>query len=183
MTLFLLQTAATLIFSISIGFLVRRSGRRVPAYGLILGLLLAACGIMLCYYSSVTLTTAASKESWPIVKGVVERVHIDREGAPRPKMVYSYRVDSVRVVDSSDWHQPSAGSSSARQNVAGERPASFNEGDTVNVYVNPDDRQDNTLDPEPHLALYVQVGFSDLVLASGLVLALNAGRRRKEPTV
>lgn len=180
MTIFLLTAALAIVAGIGIGLWFRSSGRTIPSYGRWLGLLLAVLGLVLNYHSSLLLQTAHSRLAWPTVKGIVERVQIVGEQAVRPNIVYTYSIDSLVVTDSTDLDQPPFGNKVAREDIAVKRSAPFAVGDTIDVWVNPDDHAESTLNPQPYWALYVQVGFAVLVIFAGLVLTIISSGLKQE---
>ncbi len=114
--------------------------------------------------------------NWQTVKGLVVEAEIAGKRAFHPKVRYTFHWQDSSYSNISDLDVPGFGTKAARFQVARELLKNVHAGDSIDVWVNPQNPAENTLVNHPRWNSFMQYGagifFSALALAfiiSGLI--------------
>jgi len=143
-----------------------------------LGLFIIGQGLVL--FGSEGVMDGFARRHWTHLTGAVIRSGVVGERAYRPNIVYQYQIDSQTVIDSTDLHPASFGGRNARRNTAETISLEFLPGDSITVWINPDDPRQSALVVNPFWADYVKIsfGFGLMVVGLGGLVAGSMAKRK-----
>ena len=164
-----------LAWPVAVRFARYRYRQRLWFRAIGLGLFIIGQGLIL--FGSQGVTEGFARRNWTRVTGEVIRSDVVGERAYRPNIVYRYQVEGEVVVDSSSLHPASFGGRNARLKTAEVISSEYHPGDSLTVWINPDNRRESALAINPFWAEYVKISFGFGLFVVGLG-ALLAGFKR-----
>lgn len=143
---------------------------------MIIALVLVVGGLVSEIVSFQKINDAFKRRSWDQTVGTILRSSVVGEGAFRPNIVYQFQSGGKIYLDSTDLNPASFGGRNARLKSAEKLSSDFGPGDSVTVWVNPDDPTETELSIHVFWAEYLKTFFGYGLYMVGLALFLAAIR-------
>lgn len=141
-----------------------------------LALALVVLGLLMETDSSQKINDSFKRRSWAQTTGLVVRSSVIGKRAYRPNIVYQFELNSKVHVDSTDLNPASFGGRNARQKSAEKISATYHPGDSVMVWINPDNPSETRLSIHVFWAEYLKICFGFSLYLTGLALFLGGLR-------
>lgn len=143
---------------------------------LILSVLLLVPGGLLVNSTANRFESYAIMSHWPATTGTVTVSEVVGERAFRPNVVFTYQVDGVAHLDSTDLNMPSFGGRNNRREAADTMAAMYPVGSAVTVHYNPDDPSVAKMKVSPPWSVYGQLSFGITLILGGILAGLVSVR-------
>lgn len=138
-------------------------------------------GQALISFSAQAIISEYHRRDWPTVTGQIIRSNVIGERAFRPNIVYQYELDGTVHTDSSSLDPASFGGRNARFNAAKTISSEYNVGDTITVWINPDDHTETRLVDHVFWAEYVKIFFGFALFLIGMAGFIGSFRAAPIP--
>lgn len=180
---FLLAATALMIVLI-VFFINRRNIKITPRKHWMIwaGIIILPASLFWIGYESSALSFNMQTRSWEATPGVILKSEVSGERAIHPAITVRYAVGEVTHSFTTDLFAPGFGVRSNRRDQAEKLVAEYPTGDTVTVYVNPDNPIQARIHPGPAWNNYLRVGLAMLFTGFGfwLILVYLGSRGEKE---
>ncbi len=157
----------SIIFMVAIILILRKTQIQFSRQWRITGGIAAIIGLVLTILGGMQLEKSFGMRSWDVVTGKIIASEVIGERAKRPRVTYKYSIAESEFEGVTDLDQPSFGGRNQRRSTANIKASLYSIGDTVTVFVNPDNPQESTLRPHPFWSEYAQAGFGLFLLMFG----------------
>lgn len=146
-----------------------------------IALALIALGLVSETVSFQKINDSFDRRSWHKTIGTVIRSSVVGERAYRPNIVYQIESNGEIHIDSTDLNPASFGGRNARLKSAEKLASEFGPGDSVIVWVNPENPTETSLSIHVFWAEYMKTSFGYGLYLVGLVLLLTTIRTFANP--
>lgn len=150
------------------------------AKSILIFLTLFLSGSIITVYSSSELIEANKRKSWDTTVATVLESNVVETGSMRPMVKYSYEVENITYVGSSDLQAPGFGNKSRQYDVAMKLSRKYPKGKLISVYYNPLNNSESVIIITPHWDTYTRIAAGVVLLIISLFyLFYSVSRRRK----
>lgn len=176
--------AISLIIVLSVFAINRKNIKKSPRKHWMIwaGLIILPASLFWIGYESSVLSFNMQTRSWQAAPGVILKSEVSGERAIHPAITVRYTAGDVIHSFTTDLFAPGFGVRSNRRDQAEKLVAEYPAGDTVTVYVNPDNLLQARIHPGPAWNHYLRVGLAMLFTSLGfwLILVYLGSRGEKE---
>ncbi len=148
---------------------------------LIVALLFLAGSMLLVHSAGSSLRYMEVYRNWQTVKGRVVEAEIAGKRAFHPRVKYTFHWQDSSYSNISDLDAPGFGTKAARFQVAREMLKNIHVGDSIDVWVNPQNPAENTLVNHPRWNSFMQYGAGIFFSALALAFLISALLQRFTP--
>lgn len=150
------------------------------AKSMLIFLTLFLLGSIITVYSSSELIEANKRKSWDTTVATVLESSVVETGSMRPMVKYSYEVENITYVGSSDLQAPGFGNKSRQYDVAMKLSRKYPKGKLISVYYNPLNNSESIIIITPHWDTYTRIAAGAVLLIISLFYLLYSVRRRRK---
>lgn len=150
------------------------------AKSMLIFLTLFLLGSIITVYSSSELIEANKRKSWDTTVATVLESSIVETGSMRPMVKYSYEVENITYVGSSDLQAPGFGNKSRQYDVAMKLSRKYPKGKLISVYYNPLNNSESVIIITPLWDTYTRIAAGAVLLIISLFYLLYSVRRRRK---
>ncbi|MCB2230181.1 DUF3592 domain-containing protein [bacterium] len=143
---------------------------------LILSVLLLVSGGLLVNSTATRFESYSIMSHWPATTGIITISEVVGERAFRPNVVYTYEVDGVVHLDSTDLNMPSFGGRNNRREAADTMAAMYPVGSAVTIHYNPENPSEAKMKVSPPWSVYGQLSFGITLILGGILAGLVSVR-------
>ena len=136
--------------------------------------LFLAGGMLLTHSTISSLNYMEAYRNWQTVKGRVVEAEIAGKRAFHPKVKYTFHWQDSSYSNISDLDAPGFGTKAARFQVAREMLKNIHVGDSIDVWVNPQNPAENTLVNHPRWNSFMQYGAGIFFSAAALAFLISS---------
>ncbi len=150
------------------------------AKSMLIFLTLFLSGSIITVYSSSELIEANKRKSWDTTVATVLESSVVETGSMRPMVKYSYEVENITYVGSSDLQAPGFGNKSRQYDVAMKLSRKYPKGKLISVYYNPLNNSESVIIITPHWDTYTRIAAGVVLLIISLFYLFYSVRRRRK---
>lgn len=150
------------------------------AKSMLIFLTLFLLGSIITVYSSSELIEANKRKSWDTTVATVLESSVVETGSMRPMVKYSYEVENITYVGSSDLQAPGFGNKSRQYDVAMKLSRKYPKGKLISVYYNPLNNSESVIIITPLWDTYTRIAAGAVLLIISLFYLLYSVRRRRK---
>lgn len=143
---------------------------------LILSVLLLVAGGLLVNSTATRFESYSIMSHWPATTGIITISEVVGERAFRPNVVFTYEVDGVVHLDSTDLNMPSFGGRNNRREAADTMAAMYPVGSAVTIHYNPENPSEAKMKVSPTWSVYGQLSFGITLILGGILAGLVSVR-------
>lgn len=156
------------------------SKQSFTAKSMLIFLTLFLLGSIITVYSSSELIEANKRKSWDTTVATVLESSVVETGSMRPMVKYSYEVENITYVGSSDLQAPGFGNKSRQYDVAMKLSRKYPKGKLISVYYNPLNNSESVIIITPLWDTYTRIAAGAVLLIISLFYLLYSVRRRRK---
>lgn len=150
------------------------------AKSMLIFLTLFLLGSIITVYSSSELIEANKRKSWDTTVATVLESSVVETGSMRPMVKYSYEVENINYVGSSDLQAPGFGNKSRQYDVAMKLSRKYPKGKLISVYYNPLNNSESVIIITPLWDTYTRIAAGVVLLFISLFYLLYSVRLRRK---
>lgn len=170
---------AFLTIALSVIVVKKRIFIRLNAIAILLMLGFFLGGLFSLYAAHQAFSRYEQQKSWPIVKGLITETKVAGERAKRPEISYTYHFKGETVQGFSDMAMPSFGGKNYRAQSSRSVIKQLMIGDSIAIYVNPQNPKESLLKIHPKWSAYIQYLIGIVGMAVGVAFLFSGILERK----
>lgn len=143
---------------------------------LLLAVLFLLAGGLLVNSTANKFETYSNMSHWPEVSAEVVSSEVIGDRAFRPNVVYSYEIEGVTYVDSTDLNTPSFGGRNNRRAAADSMLSMYPVGLRIFVHYDPEKPAESRLKVSPPWSVYGQLSVGIVLMLLGVLAAMVSVR-------
>ena len=174
-TLLIIALLCVVTFRAVAGKYLPRSRKPIGIFLILILILLG--GVFLTIHSSENLSKALERKAWPTANGRVIIAEAVVSGTIRPIVIYSYAVNGLAYIDSTDLQAPGFGNRSKQYEVAEEIARLYPTGKEIEVHYDPSDTSNSVLITSPSWRIFGQLGLGMVLFAGALFFLILPGQK------
>ena len=150
------------------------------AKSILIFLILFLSGSFITVYSSLELTEANKRKTWHAAVATVLESSVVETGSMRPMVKYSYEIEKITYVGSSNLQAPGFGNKARQYDVAMKLSRKYPKDKRFSIFYNPLNYSESVIIITPHWDTYTRIAAGVVLLIISLFYLFYSVRRRRK---